>query len=102
MPDGVSAVLQRLIDRRNRLAACKLAGVEPRFEQLNGRNPIAYIINANTVHTHRILYRSDEFESQYDGCKLPIHAVFTGKPVTSLPTAAVLPPVRKRGFVAHR
>jgi hypothetical protein len=30
-----------------RLAACKLAGVEPRFEQLNGRNPRAYIASAN-------------------------------------------------------
>ena len=37
----------QLIDGRNRLAACKLAGVEPRFEQLNGRDPLAYIASAN-------------------------------------------------------
>jgi len=36
-----------LIDRRNRLAACKLAGVEPRFEDLNGRDPLAYIARVN-------------------------------------------------------
>ena len=37
----------QLIDGRNRLAACKLAGVEPTFEQLNGRDPIAFIASAN-------------------------------------------------------
>jgi hypothetical protein len=37
----------QLIDGRNRLAACKLAGIEPRFEQLNGRDPLAYIASAN-------------------------------------------------------
>jgi hypothetical protein len=36
-----------LIDGRNRLAACKLAGVEPTFEQLSGRDPLAFIANAN-------------------------------------------------------
>jgi hypothetical protein len=37
----------QLIDGRNRLAACKLAGVEPRFENLNGHDPLAYIADAN-------------------------------------------------------
>lgn len=36
-----------LVDGRNRFAACKLAGVEPHFEQLNGRDPLAYIVSAN-------------------------------------------------------
>ena len=36
-----------LIDGRNRLAACKLAGVEPRFENLNGRDALAYIASTN-------------------------------------------------------
>lgn len=38
---------KQLIDGRNRYAACKLAGVQPRFEQLNGRDPLAFIASAN-------------------------------------------------------
>jgi hypothetical protein len=38
---------KQLIDGRNRLAACKIAQVEPRFEQLNGHDPLAYIVSAN-------------------------------------------------------
>ena len=36
-----------LIDGRNRLAACKIAEVEPRFEKLGERNPIALILSTN-------------------------------------------------------
>ena len=37
----------QLIDGRNRHAACLLAGVKPRFESLNGHDPLAYIASAN-------------------------------------------------------
>jgi len=37
----------QLIDGRNRLAACKVAGVEPHFTTLNGHHPIAYILSSN-------------------------------------------------------
>jgi len=37
----------QVIDGRNRLAACKLAGVKPTFEKLNGQDPLAYIVSAN-------------------------------------------------------
>ena len=36
-----------LIDGRNRLKACEIAGIEPRFERLNGEDPKAFIVSAN-------------------------------------------------------
>src|SRR5580765_7417191 len=41
-----------LIDGRNRLAACKLAGVEPTFTTLNGHDPVAFILSANIQRRH--------------------------------------------------
>lgn len=43
---------QQLIDGRNRLRACELAGVEPAFTSLNGHDPIAYIISTNVNRRH--------------------------------------------------
>jgi len=37
----------QIVDGRNRLAACKLANVEPRFEQLNGQDSRGVIVSAN-------------------------------------------------------
>ena len=36
-----------LIDGRNRLRACQIAGVAPSFTTLDGRDPVAYILSAN-------------------------------------------------------
>ena len=36
-----------LIDGGNRLAACRIAGVEPTYASLNGSDPVAYILSAN-------------------------------------------------------
>ena len=41
-----------LIDGRNRLEACQRAGVEPTFEQLNGVDPVAYILSSNDRRRH--------------------------------------------------
>ncbi len=41
-----------LIDGRNRLAACETAGVEPVFIELNGSDPVAYILSANLARRH--------------------------------------------------
>jgi len=38
-----------LIEGRNRLRACQMAGVDPRFEELNGRDPISVIRSANLL-----------------------------------------------------
>jgi hypothetical protein len=40
-PDGV------IIDGRNRLKACEIAGVEPRFEDYTGSNPVGFIVSSN-------------------------------------------------------
>jgi hypothetical protein len=44
-PDGV------LLDGRNRLKACEMAGVEPRFEVFDG-DPVEYILSANIDRRH--------------------------------------------------
>lgn len=41
-----------LIDGRNRLAACRLAGVSPSFTTLNGHDPLKYILSANARRRH--------------------------------------------------
>jgi site-specific DNA-methyltransferase (adenine-specific) len=41
-----------LLDGRNRLAACKLASVEPFFMQYEGDSPVAFIIAANLKRRH--------------------------------------------------
>jgi hypothetical protein len=38
---------KQIVDGRNRLAACKIAKVEPKFDTLNGIDPEAYIIAVN-------------------------------------------------------
>lgn len=38
---------QTLIDGRNRLRACELAGIEPEKQLLNGQDPVAYILSSN-------------------------------------------------------
>jgi hypothetical protein len=41
-----------LIDGRNRREACRRAGVEPRVEELNGTDPVAYILAVNVNRRH--------------------------------------------------
>jgi ParB-like chromosome segregation protein Spo0J len=43
----------QVVDGKNRLAACRLAGVEPRFETLEkGRDVIAYVASVNLQRRH--------------------------------------------------
>lgn len=44
--------VEMLIDGRNRLAACKLAKVEPEVKQLNGQDPEALILSENIMRRH--------------------------------------------------
>jgi len=41
-----------LIDGRNRLAACKIAGVDPEHEMINGVDPVALIASSNLSRRH--------------------------------------------------
>lgn len=42
----------RVLDGRNRLAACHLAGVEPRFETYDGDDPDGYALAVNIARRH--------------------------------------------------
>jgi hypothetical protein len=41
-----------LVDGRNRLAACEIAGIEPKFVDLNGDDVEAFIISQNLARRH--------------------------------------------------
>jgi ParB-like chromosome segregation protein Spo0J len=45
--DEDGEVIEGIIDGRNRLAACRLAGVEPSTSRLNGEDPASFIVSVN-------------------------------------------------------
>jgi len=55
MQDGIELDLQeKVLDGRNRLEACRLVGVEPKFEYLNGEieSPTLYVVSRNLHRRH--------------------------------------------------
>jgi len=43
----------QLIDGRNRLRACEIAGIEPTFETFTGVDSVAYIVSTNKLEEFR-------------------------------------------------
>jgi ParB-like chromosome segregation protein Spo0J len=43
---------QQLIDGRNRLRACEIAGVKPEFTHFHGDDPRAFILSVNVARRH--------------------------------------------------
>jgi len=41
-----------LLDGRNRIEACKIAGVEPKFVEYTGESPVAFIVAVNLERRH--------------------------------------------------
>jgi hypothetical protein len=42
----------KLLDGRNRWDACELAGVEPRFTEFQGDDPIGWVVSQNLIRRH--------------------------------------------------
>jgi len=41
-----------VLDGRNRLAACEVAGIEPQFRNFEGGDPLAYVLSLNLARRH--------------------------------------------------
>jgi hypothetical protein len=61
-----------VLDGRRRLLACHAAGIEPRFETVDPKDPLAFVISKNVKRKHlsrsQVALSDALFERQYPGC----------------------------------
>ena len=50
--DPITTYRDTILDGRNRLRACEAAGIEPRFKEWTGDDPIAFVISCNLHRRH--------------------------------------------------
>lgn len=75
----------KILDGRNRYAACELAGVEPRFVDYTGDNPVAFVVSENIARRHLD-------ESQRAMCAARLSNMGEGRPNKTASIDAVTQP----------
>lgn len=75
----------KILDGRNRYAACVLADVEPRFTEYTGDNPVAFVVSENIARRHLD-------ESQRAMCAARLATMGEGRPNKTASIDAVSQP----------
>jgi hypothetical protein len=78
----------KLLDGRNRVRACGIIGIEPKYRSLNGEDPLAYVLSVN-------FHRRHLNESQRALIAAEAANLSKGRPKINAPRGAFKPPLLK-------
>jgi ParB-like chromosome segregation protein Spo0J len=78
----------KLLDGRNRVRACEIIGIEPKYRSLNGEDPLAYVLSVN-------FHRRHLNESQRALIAAKAADMSKGRPKLNAPRGAFKPPLLK-------